>query len=245
MLTVEQAVRIKRGEMGEAAVLDCAARERRWGSAVLLTSDEIRRLYRRLAPIYDLAVSPYRLLGLTRRREQAVEALRLAPGDTVLDLCCGTGLNFAPLQRAVGPSGRIIGVDLSEAMLRRARERTRRRGWENVDLVVADVASFAIPCVDGVLATFALEMVPDYDDVIARVAEALPEGGRLALLGLEHPEGWPEWLIRLGVLLNRPFGVRRAYAELQPWTAARWHLKEILHEEFLAGAAYLSVAERR
>lgn len=67
----------------------------------------------------------------------------------------------------------------------------------------------------GVVATFALEMIPSYDHVIETVARALPAGSRLALLGLKHPEKWPDWLIQIGVGLNRPFGVSREYEALK------------------------------
>ena len=95
----------------------------------------------------------------------------------------------------------------------------------------------------GVLATFALEMVPEYDAVIRRGSEMLPGDGRLALFGLKHPEGWPEWLLRLGLWLNKPFGVSRDYESFRPWESVRRHMKEVRHKEFFFGAAYLSVGE--
>jgi len=61
-------------------------------------------------------------------------------GDTVIDMACGTGLNFSLLQKAVGPGGRIVGVDLTDAMLARAQDRIKANGWSNVSLVQADAA---------------------------------------------------------------------------------------------------------
>jgi ubiquinone/menaquinone biosynthesis C-methylase UbiE len=71
-------------------------------------------------------------------RQRAVDALALAQGDTVVELGCGTGRNFEMLARAVGPGGRVIGVDISDAMLSRARRRVVRHGWSNVELVRSD-----------------------------------------------------------------------------------------------------------
>ena len=74
-----------------------------------------------------------------------------------------------------------------------------------------------------------------------RCAKALPSGRRLALLGLKYPERWPGWLIRLGILLQRPFEVSQAYAALRPWESVRQHMREVEHREYYAGAAYLLV----
>ena len=211
---------------------------------MILNADEVRALYGRTANFYDRALSLYGLIGIDRQRRKIIERLRLAPGDTVVDLGCGTGANFSFLEKAVGPSGRIIGVDLSAAMLERARSRLRRNDWTNVDLVEADVREYALPAgVTGVVATFALEMVPDYDAVIERIAKALPVESRLALLGVKRPERWPQWLVDVGIVLNRPFGVNRDYAALRPWQAVRRHMTMIEFEELYAGAVYRCVGQ--
>ena len=91
---------------------------------MILDADQVRGLYRRIAPFYDLSLIPFRALGDRRNRLLAVRSLRLQAGDTVVDLGCGTGINIPLLLEAVGPSGRVIGVDLSEEMLSNACERT-------------------------------------------------------------------------------------------------------------------------
>lgn len=71
----------------------------------------------------------------------------------------------------------------------------------------------------------------------------LEEGRRTVLLGLKHPEGWPLWLVRLCIWLNRPFGVSSGYAELRPWLSVPAHLTKVEHGEILVGPACLSVGE--
>ena len=210
---------------------------------MVLTKREVRALYDRIAPLYDLALRGYQLAGIDGHRRQAVELLCLHPGDTVVDLGCGTGANFRFPEEAVGPDGRIIGVDISGAMLEIARERCTAADWRNVELVEGDFSEFQFPPeTRGTLATFAVEMVPDYDDLIRRIAHG--PGRRLALLGLKHPDRWPSWLVTLGTWINKPFGVSREYAAFRPWESLRAHLKEVEYREFYFGAVYLAVGER-
>lgn len=211
---------------------------------MILSKEEVRKLYRRTARFYDIALWLYRLAGTRRHRRHAVGALQLHQGDTVIDMGCGTGINFQLLHQAIGPSGRIIGMDLSDAMLERAQRRVGKAGWQNVELVEADLASYPFPReAAGARATFALEMVPEYDEVIRHVSATLPPDGRLALLGLKHPEKWPRWLICLGIWLNKPFGVSEEYEAFRPWESVRRHMVEVRHEELFWVVVYLSVGE--
>ena len=130
-----------------------------------LDHGEIVEVYRRRAARYDFTANLYYLIGfrLEAYRRAAVAQLALQPGDTVVDVGCGTGLNFRLLERVVGPTGRIIGVDLTDAMLAQARRRTEREGWRNVDLVACDAARYDFPGgTGGILSTFALTLVPFY-----------------------------------------------------------------------------------
>ncbi len=221
-------------------VSDPSCSPRRGGG--VLSAAEVRALYDRLAPLYGLLATGYSFVGSGRFRHRVVEALELRSGETVVDLGCGTGANLPYLVEAVGPTGRIIGVDLSPGMLTQAHERLNENGWQNVELVEADIRAFAFPePLHGIVSTFALEMVPEHTDVIERAVSALEPGRRIAVAGLRRPERWPEWLIRLGSWVNRPFGVTRAYEDIQPWHSIRAHTQEICYEEALFGAVYLSV----
>lgn len=213
-----------------------------------LTTSETRDLYRRRARSYDRAVWLYRLVGvrLSKYRRLAVEALSLKPGDTVVEIGCGTGLNFPLLEERIGPDGRIIGVDLTDAMLEQAGHRVRAAGWHNVQLVHSDADAYRFPAdVAGVLATFTITLIPRYDDVIRRAAEALRPGGRLVVFDIKKPEGWPLWLVRLAAWLNKPFGVSLALAERHPWVPVKRHSAEVSFKTFYFGVLYLSVGEAR
>jgi demethylmenaquinone methyltransferase/2-methoxy-6-polyprenyl-1,4-benzoquinol methylase len=120
-----------------------------------LTRDAVRDVYDRRARFYDLAVWGYYLMGMPigKWRRMGVEALELQPGDTVVEVGCGTGLNFALLQKAIGPDGKIVGIDISENMLDRARSMVRDKDWRNVELVSGSVSEFEFPVsVGGIIA---------------------------------------------------------------------------------------------
>jgi ubiquinone/menaquinone biosynthesis C-methylase UbiE len=146
--------------------------------------------YRKKAKYYDITSRLYPVPGYPQRaqRIQTVKALGLRPGGTVVDMACGTGLNFALLEKVVGPRGRIVGVDLTDAMLAVAQDRVKTNRWGNVSLVQSDAAGFDFPAeVNAILSTYAMTQVPECADVIAHGAKALSEGGRWAVLDLKVP----------------------------------------------------------
>lgn len=212
--------------------------------------ERLVEIYRRKARHYDLTSRLYPAPGYPQRgqRLRAVRALGLRAGDRVVDVACGTGLNFALIESAIGPRGRLVGVDLTDAMLDRARDRVAAHGWENVTLVNADAAGFAFPGdVDAILSTYALTQVPGCAQVIAHGAAALSTGGRWAVLDLKFPDGAPRWLSRIGsaVVRNASLGEWIAH---RPWDTIRAAVQESLTDtswtEFCFGTAFLAVGSR-
>jgi ubiquinone/menaquinone biosynthesis C-methylase UbiE len=207
--------------------------------------------YRKKAKHYDVTSRLYPAPGYPQRaqRIQAVRALGLRPGDTVVDLACGTGLNFRLLELAVGPRGRIVGVDLTDAMLARAQDRIKKNGWSNVSLVQADAAGFYFPDeVNAILSTYALTQVPECAEVIAHGARALSVGGRWAVLDLKVPGNTPEWIARLGTAIVRPFAAIDEWTMRRPWEAIRVAMQEELTDfswtELFFGTAFLAAGSR-
>ena len=140
------------------------------------TREHLIETYRKSAKHYDITSRLYPVPGYPQRaqRLRAAQALRLRPGDTVVEIACGTGLNFSLIEQAIGPEGRLVGVDLTDAMLAQAQHRIETNGWSNVSLVQADAADFDYPTeVDAILSTYALTHVPECGDVIAHGAAAL------------------------------------------------------------------------
>ncbi|MBX6749640.1 MAG: methyltransferase domain-containing protein [Micromonosporaceae bacterium] len=200
-------------------------------------------IYRKKAKHYDLIS---RLYSERPQRLRAVQALGLRAGDTVIDLGCGTGLNFPLIEEVIGADGRIVGVDLSDAMLARARDRIARHGWRNIRLVQADAVDFDFPTgVSGVLSTYALSQMPECAQIIAHGAAALANGGRWVVLDRKIPDAIPSWLARLGTATVRPFAAIDEWITRRPWESIRAAMQEEMSElswtELSFGSAFLAV----
>ncbi|HYY19669.1 MAG TPA: methyltransferase domain-containing protein [Streptosporangiaceae bacterium] len=208
--------------------------------------------YRKKAKHYNITSRLYPAPGYPQRtqRLRAVQALGLRTGDTVIDMACGTGLNFPLLQQVVGPGGRIVGVDLTDAMLARAQDRIEANGWGNVSLVQADAASFGFPAgADAILSTYALTQVPECAEVIAHGTAALAAGGRWAVLDLKVPGRTPGWLAQVGTATVRPFAAIDQWMMRRPWETIRAAMQEQLTDftwtELFFGTAFLAAGARR
>lgn len=211
-----------------------------------LTKIQLKNLYRKRATNYDFSANLYYLIGFREvmYRKRAVSALGLNSGDTVVEIGCGTGLNFPYLLESIGETGRLIGIDLTDAMLEKARGKIHRNGWQNVKLVEADAARYEFPDgIQGVVSTFALTLVPEYEQVIDHAARALASGGRLVIADFKKPDQWPLWLVKLGVLITKPFGVTLDLTDRKPWQVMTQYFSRVNVIELFAGSVYIAVGE--
>ena len=206
-------------------------------------------LYRKRAKRYDRSALLLYIAGFRHwaYRKRAIRSLALNHGDTVVDLGCGTGLNFSLLQVQVGPSGKIIGVDLTDAMLDKANARIAAHGWTNVELIQSDAAVYSFPAaVDGILSTFALTLLPEFDEVIRNGALALRPGKRFVVLDFKRPSGWlmNKAAPLLAMLLTGPFGGTIEMASRKPWQSLEKHLALIQFTNLYLGGAYIAVGAK-
>ncbi|MCX4187832.1 class I SAM-dependent methyltransferase [Methylophaga sp. OBS4] len=212
-----------------------------------LTKEAIRGLYRKRAGWYDFSANAYYLIGFreTKYRKMAVSELALEVGDTVIEIGCGTGLNFKYLLQSIGNTGHLIGVDLTDAMLEKAKQRVERSGWENVQLVQSDAAKYVFPSsTKGVISTLALTLIPDYEAIIKRAANSLVSGGRFVILDLKKPERWPLWMAKIGVAITKPFGVSLDLTEQRPWEVMNRYFKNVTMTEVYGGFVYIAVGRK-
>lgn len=211
---------------------------------------EVENAYRRRAPGYNRVVRLFDSFAwfgfnLSGWRRQAIAALNLKPGDTVVDIGCGTGSNFPLLVQAVGAEGKIIAVDLSDAMLVEARQFVEANHWGNFQLVCADAAQFAFPDrVDAVVSAFAFILIPESERIVNRACDALAPGGRLVILDM----AWPRYLAlwwRHVLFFMRAYGVTLEVLRRRSWETVqrvmRERLSDVSQRQFWFGFFYLAV----
>ncbi|MBY3792650.1 methyltransferase domain-containing protein [Rhodococcus fascians] len=155
-------------------------------------------------------------------REAAFELLNLPAGSHVLDLGCGTGLNFAGLQRMIGPTGSITGIDASPQMLEQARLRAVRAEWMNVTLIPADATALTSADLgeqapfDAALSTYALSLMTPWRSALESMISATRVGGVVAVVDMQRPVGRAAAWTQLAKLACRLGG---SDIEAHPWTA--------------------------
>jgi ubiquinone/menaquinone biosynthesis C-methylase UbiE len=186
---------------------------------VLQSKEETKAFYDKIAGVYDL---------LAERSEQPVrraglKMLDARPGEKMLEIGFGTGHCLIDLAQAVGPSGKVFGVDLSDKMVQAARKLVQDNGLgERVELVTGDALHLPYEpgSLDGIFMSFTLELfdTPEIPSVLAECKRVLKSGGRIVVVGMSRvpPDGLMtgifEWTHRHfpNYLDCRPILVRRA-----------------------------------
>jgi ubiquinone/menaquinone biosynthesis C-methylase UbiE len=125
-------------------------------------------------------------------RRKAVERLELQPDSRVLEVGCGTGLNFRFMLEKLDPQrGTLVGLDFSQDMLDRAAARVARKQWTNVSLLQADATQLALNRqFDVIFFAYSLTMIPNWPEALRRAYEHLAPGGRLGVLDFGKFQRW-------------------------------------------------------
>lgn len=195
---------------------------------------EARRRYARLAASYGR-----RGRWIERMRGVAVRGLELRRGDHVLDIGCGTGLSFAQLVEAVGPTGRVTGVDVSDEMAALARTRISDAGWDNVEIVVAEAATAPFPeDVDGALFFLTHDLVRSVS-VLVHVTSACRRGARVVAFGGKAPPRW-NWPLHTWAHRTAKRYITTFDGFDEPWSRLQPHLDDFVARDLALGAFYIS-----
>lgn len=127
----------------------------------------------------ELVGIPQWVLELSSGCGAPLDAVDLRPGQVVADFGCGAGLDLLIAARRVGPTGRVIGIDGSQHMVRTARRAAKEVALDNVDVRVGDIRRppLRAESVDVLMSNCVLGMFPDKTEVLTSIAEALRPGG--------------------------------------------------------------------
>jgi demethylmenaquinone methyltransferase / 2-methoxy-6-polyprenyl-1,4-benzoquinol methylase len=151
---------------------------------VTLQPERVRDMFDRISPSYDRMNLLMSMGRDGRWRRLGVRASRAQPGDAALDVCCGTGDFAVELRRAVGPSGRVVGLDFSPQMLAVARRKCSAVEWQQGDALALPFADgeFAAACVG-----FGVRNLSDHRRGFAEMARVVRPGGRVVCLEMSTP----------------------------------------------------------
>jgi demethylmenaquinone methyltransferase / 2-methoxy-6-polyprenyl-1,4-benzoquinol methylase len=193
-----------------------------------LPSEGVRRMFDRIAPVYD-AMNRVMTAGLDQRWRRATVRQTVRPGDRVLDACCGTG-DLAIAAKKAG-AGNVVGVDFSPRMLDRARRKAPELEWVNGDVLALpfEDASF-----ESAVVGFGVRNVEDLGAALRELRRVLRPGGRLGILEITTPRGllrpfYRLWFDRIVPLLGRLLPGGDAYTYL-PASVRRFPGPEELSE---------------
>ncbi len=206
-----------------------------------LPADGVRRMFDRIAPVYD-AMNRVMTAGLDQRWRAETVRETVRPGDRVLDACCGTG-DLAVAASAAG-AGSVVGLDFSEPMLARARRKA-----PELEFVQGDVLAlpFEDASFDAAVVGFGIRNVADLEAGLRELRRALRPGGRLGILEITTPRGvlapfYRLWFDRIVPLLGRVLPGGEAYTYL-PASVRRFPPPEEL-AALLAECGFASVRFR-
>lgn len=177
-------------------------------------------------------------------RRRTIELLQLQPGQVVLDVGAGTGLSYALLLGAVGPTGRVLGFEQSPHMFALAEARVQREGWGNLWHTRVPAEKVQLPeLADAVLFNFTHDILrtPQAVDNIMRQVKS---GGRVAVAGIQFFPWWTGPLNLLPWLMNRPYNARAADL-WHPWDKLQGHCRDFKRSSVMWGMGYLASGSRR
>lgn len=190
--------------------------------------------YKRRAPTYDRE-----LVAFEPWREAAIGKLALAPGATVIDVGCGTGLSFARLEDAVGPRGRILALDPCPEMMAQAGKRVALHRWRNIELLVAPAAGARLRGkADAALFHFTHDVLRD-DAALRHVFAHLKPGARVVATGLQWAQPW-NWPANGFVLMAALYSVSSLEGLVQPWDRLVTHLEDVHVDVAPMGGIYIA-----
>jgi demethylmenaquinone methyltransferase/2-methoxy-6-polyprenyl-1,4-benzoquinol methylase len=184
--------------------------------------EQVNRMFDRVAARYDL-LNSLMSAGLHHRwRERAADQAQVAPGDSALDVCCGTGDLTLELAKRVAPGGNVVGCDFSEPMLDLARDKAGSRSADGVRFEWADALNLPYDAgrFDAVTVGFGVRNFADRDRGLQEMARVLRPGGRLVVLEFTRPQRPPFstfyslWFDRIAPILGRISDDPEAYAYL-------------------------------
>ncbi len=213
----------------------------------LFAAEQIQKMYDRFSSIpwiWEIDAITCRATETSPYRVQAIALLELVSTSRVLDVACGTGLNFMLIQKYLKDQGSLIGIDLSAKTLNLARKRISRNNWKNTQLIQTDSERYqSEEYFDAALCKFAIEIIPSYRHTIDMMVRVVKPGGRIAIIGFK-PSSWNylRFFNSFFEKISVVFGGVDLNRDVRKYICNYCH--EIFYEEVFGGFYYILVVQK-
>ncbi|PLX21257.1 MAG: hypothetical protein C0597_03545 [Marinilabiliales bacterium] len=208
-----------------------------------LEATKIKEIYNgNIVKHYDLPISHM----FMKYKKQAFVNTSLKKGDKVLVFCCGTGLDFPFIMDKIGKEGKIVGVDFSHKMLKKAHKRIGKNNWKNIELVEADVTKYKVhenDLYDAAVCTLGLSIIPEYQIAYCNLISAVKESGEIIIGDMQLASNRYAKFNPLTIFMAKKFGgsYEGHKNSLQIFELMKKNLKKVYKNEFFLGAYYFAI----
>ena len=184
-------------------------------------------------------------------KEKAINESSLKNGDIVLVFCCGTGLDFSHILKKIGKEGKILGVDFSSEMLKKAKEIIRNEKWENIELIEADITKFKDKLeekADVGVCTLGMSIIPDFKSAYHNLLSNVKEQGEIIIGDMQLASGRLAGLkTKLTISLAKKYGgtYEGHQNSLELYSMMKKELTDIIKREFLLKSYFYCIGEKK
>lgn len=170
-----------------------------------IESNKIEEIYSgKVAKKYDFSLPPF----FARWKKIAIDNSSLKKGDRVIVFCCGTGLDFPHILKKIGKEGKIVGIDFSSEMLKKAKDRIKREKWENIEIIEADITKLdkLDEEFDLGVCTLGMSIIPEYKLAYYSLLSNVRKQGEIIIGDMQLASGWLAYLNPVTIFFAKKFG---------------------------------------
>ena len=210
-------------------------------------SKNIENIYAgNVAKKYDFSIPPFFAVW----KKKAFDDSSLKKGDRVLVFCCGTGLDFPHILKKIGKDGKIIGVDFSHEMLKKAKEKISKKKWRNIELIEADITKFGDKHdeqFDAGVCTLGLSIIPEYKSAYYNLLSNVKKQGEIIIGDMQLAAGWLSIFNPLTLFLSKKFGGTREGHQnsLELCAIMKNELGEVKKKEYFFKSYYYCIGRKK
>jgi ubiquinone/menaquinone biosynthesis C-methylase UbiE len=195
---------------------------------------------------YDFSMPPF----FAKWKKKAFNDSSLKKGDRVLVFCCGTGLDFPHILKKIGKDGKIVGVDFSSEMLKNSRNNIEKNGWENIELVQADITKFEENFeknFDVGVCTLGMSIIPEYKSAFRNLCSYVKDEGEIIIGDMQLASGGFARLNPITVFFAKKYGGTHEGHQnsVELYSIMKKEFAEVRKREFFFKSYYYCIGRKK